>query len=101
MNCATDGEPATTKGRVNHPTLKEDSMTCAICGKPATLFSPSGRPESVYCDAHGHCSRCKTSVEKFVKYPYGDFYACPCVVKFARQQQYEEEMKQAKQVALF
>ena len=70
---------------------------CAVCGGQATVASPSGRSDSLYCNKYGQCSKCKTSVEQFVKYPYADFYACPCVARFAHQQ----EAKQAKQVALF
>jgi hypothetical protein len=77
---------------------------CSICLDagmmvPATLVSPSGREDSVYCEAHGHCKRCGSSVEQFVKYPYGDFYVCSCVAAYAEQTRLIEEMKQAKPVA--
>jgi hypothetical protein len=73
---------------------------CAVCGGQATVASPSGNPESVYCKKCGCCSRCKGSIEKFVKYPHGDFYVCPCVASSTSQTSLIEETKQANQVQL-
>jgi hypothetical protein len=83
---------------------RRSTAHCSICLDagmmvPATLVSPSGREDSVYCEAHGHCKRCGSSVEQFVKYPYGDFYVCSCVAAYAEQTRLIEEMKQAKPVA--
>jgi hypothetical protein len=71
---------------------------CIVCSKTATLKSPSGRPEGIYCEQHGYCPRCKSSIEEFVKYPYGGFYVCPCAVGTVTRIEQKQELKQAKPV---
>jgi uncharacterized protein DUF4326 len=70
---------------------------CVVCGGQATVASPSGRSDSVYCKSHGKCSRCGGSVKKFVSHPNFTNYLCPCVIACYEH----EETKNAKQVALF
>jgi hypothetical protein len=71
---------------------------CIVCHNLATLKSPSGRPEGMYCEQHGYCPRCKSSIEEFVKYPYGGFYVCPCAVGIVTRIEQKQELKQAKPV---
>jgi hypothetical protein len=83
---------------------RRSTAHCSICLDagmmvPATLVSPSGREDSVYCEAHGRCRRCGESVEKFVKHPRISNYVCKCVVEFEIQRQRNEDIKQAKPVA--
>jgi len=74
---------------------------CAVCHNLATLKSPSGRPEGMYCERHGYCSRCKGSIEQFMQHPYNDvYYVCPCVVAFLMRIEEKQELKQAKPVAM-
>jgi hypothetical protein len=73
--------------------------SCADCGEPATLRSPSGRLQGLACEEHGHCGRCNGSIEQFVLYHEG--FICPCVAQTAEQIRLAQEMKQAKQVQLF
>jgi len=72
---------------------------CVVCGELATVASPSGREDSIYCKTHGHCLRCGASVEQFIKHPYISNYVCNCVVEFEIQLQRNEDLKQAKPVA--
>ncbi len=53
-------------------------LKCCCCDNPATLTSPGG---FFYCVRCGKCSRCGTSVEKFVPHPFEDINVCPCLVK--------------------
>jgi hypothetical protein len=77
---------------------------CVICLDagmmvPATIVSSSGREDSVYCETHGHCKRCGTSVEAFVPHPYITNYVCPCVIALLMDIESKEELKKAKPVA--
>lgn len=62
------------------------------CKEPATLASPSGNPQSIYCEKHGHCGHyyidrqtfCGISVEHFVLYEALGIWCCPCVKGFKK-----------------
>lgn len=60
---------------------------CAVCGEPATVASPSGNPESVYCKRHASCARpsCTKTVEQFVLHPRMGIWCCPCILNFEEQ----------------
>jgi hypothetical protein len=70
---------------------------CIKCKKDATLASPSGNPDSIYCAQCGKCTRkvygvmkgiavlrmiCSTSIEKFVRHPVSGIWCCPCYLDF-------------------
>lgn len=67
---------------------------CCKCSEPASLKSPSGNPQSVYCRRCGRCGRkeydvingylvlreeCKNTIEDFVLHPRMKIWVCPCL----------------------
>jgi len=77
-------------------------QVCTVCGEPATLRSPSGRSDSVYCEKHGHCARCNASVEQFVPNPHSEInFVCPCVAERIHRFDEKEERKVVNQKSLF
>ncbi len=67
---------------------------CCKCPAEATLKSPSGNPEMIYCKRCGRCGRkeydvingylvlrkeCKYTIEDFVLHPRMKIWVCPCL----------------------
>jgi hypothetical protein len=70
-------------------------VCCKVgCDNPATVASPSGDPQSIYCKACGRCGAksvemtalgvsvkvCGNSVEQFVLHPRMGIWCCPCML---------------------
>jgi hypothetical protein len=89
FNVPVPDAPIIPPSGTNPPMLAEPLGPCARsgCQEPATLKSPSGNPQSIYCEQHGYCghyyidrqARCVGSIEDFVLHPRLNIWVCPCM----------------------